>query len=94
MFDPAVARTYASRMTEADIQALQDVCLNVHANGGEVSVSSGSGSISINLSNCVSILENLEEALRIKDAEADSEDPDLTREPFSSGVSYANRYIE
>ena len=92
MHDPAVARTYAARMSAAEIQALQDACLQVHASGGEVSVSSGSGSISVNLSNCVSILENLEEALRIKAAGA--ADPDLTAEPFSSGVSFGNRYIE
>lgn len=92
MFDPAVARTYAARMSEAQLHSLQDVCLDVHANGGEVSVSSGSGNISINLANCVSILENLEEALRIKAAGAG--DPDLTREPFASGVNFANRYIE
>ena len=92
MFDPAVARTYASRMTESQIQALQDTCLDVHANGGEVSVSSGSGSITVNLSNCVSILENLEEALRI--IAAGTADPDLTAPAFTTGVNFAGRYID
>lgn len=92
MFDPAVARTYASRMTESQIQALQDTCLDIHANGGEVAVSSGSGSITVNLANCVSILENLEEALRIQAAGA--EDPDLTAPGFTTGINRANCYIE
>lgn len=92
MFDPAVARTCAARFTEAKLHELQDICLDVHSTGAEVSVSSGSGSISINLLNCVSILENLEEALRIQAAGAG--DPNLTAEPFSSGVSRANIYIE
>ena len=92
MFDPAVARTYAARCTEVRLHELQDICLDVHANGGEVSVSSGSCTISINLGNCVSILENLEEALRIQAAGA--ADPDLTAESFTSGASFANRYIE
>lgn len=92
MFDPAVSRTYASRMTEAQLQAIQDTCLDVHSNGGEVAVSSGSGSISIHLGNCVSILENVEEALRIQAAGA--EDPDLTAPGFTTGINRANCYIE
>ncbi len=94
MFTPAVARTYASRYTRALLGELQDACLAVHADGGEVSKSLGSGSITIRLENCDTILENIEEALRIQAAGDTGADPDLTAEPFASGVSFANRYIE
>lgn len=92
MIDPAVARAYASRRTLAELQAIQDACLDVHANGGERNVASGSGSIEISLTNCVSVLTNVEEALRIKAAGAD--DPVLTAEGFTTGVSFANRLIQ
>lgn len=92
MFDPAAARTYAARRTLAELQAIQDACLEVLANSGEVSVSSGSGSISVNASNCRSILADVEEAVRIKAAGA--EDPDLTAPAFTTGVGRQNIYIE
>ena len=92
MFTPAVARAYAATYSNAELAELRADCLAVHAGGGEISKSLGSGSIAIRLENCETILENLEEALRI--LAAGTGDPDVTAESFSSGVSFANRYIE
>jgi hypothetical protein len=94
MFTPAVARAYADTYSSAELAELRADCLSVHSGGGEVSKSLGSGSITIRLENCETILENIQEALRIVAAEAGDDDPDLTAEPFSSGFSFANRYIE
>jgi hypothetical protein len=94
MFTPAVARSYADRHTLAQLRDIQDACLLVHQDGGEIHKSLGSGSISINLANCETILENIIEALRIKGAEEEDADSDLTAVSFSSGVSFAKRYIE
>lgn len=89
---PAVARTFAKRYTVSEIQELQDTCLQVYADSGEVTKSFGSGSISIRRENCQEILEDLEEALSIKMGGGVARD--ISGEAPSSALNYAPRPIE
>lgn len=88
---PAIAQSFADRNTEAELQAIQDACLDVFANSGEVSINSGSGSITVSRENCEHILANVAEALRIK--AGGSTDPDLNRTAAASGFNFSNRRI-
>lgn len=93
MIDPAIARTLASRLSEAQLQAWQDDAINVAGGAAEVSISFGNGSRTISRDNAAWWIANLEEALRIK-AAASADAAEVSAEPFGAGVCFANRYIE
>lgn len=93
MIDPPFARTLAARKTQAELEALQDDVLAVAAGSGEVSVSFGGGSITVDRGNASYVLANLEEAIRIKGA-ASEEDAELSREPYASAINFGNRLIQ
>lgn len=91
--NPIVARAYRETYSVTELEELRAACLTVHANGGVVSRSFEGSSLTMDAGNCVAVLENVMEALRLHDAEAEGWDGELSRPSMGIALDFRHKRL-
>lgn len=76
-FSQTVAAAYADTYSVSELNEIREAALEVYTNSATVSRSCEGLSLTIDKSNAESVLENVQEALRIKQSKSQGCDPDL-----------------
>ena len=90
MYSQTVAEAYADTYTETELISIRTGAIQAHTNSTTVSMSFEGSSITVDPRNAESVLETVQEAIRIKRSKAAGADPDLSA-PFR-GFSLDRRY--
>lgn len=83
-----VAEAYAAQYTVKSLRDIRAAALLVHADGGTITRSFEGSSLTISMENVTTILETVAEALRIKCAESDGLDAELSRPSLGALVDF------